>query len=242
MSTTASVDLTQCRRRRARGSAAPAATGSTPAAARRRNSAFSRSSAARRAVRSSTLGVGEVALSLPAMGCPFVPGGADAAPPWRHPSIADQAERRPQGLRPDLLAGREFRRALAEIDDDLDERIQGLRRAQGRLRDLASGSAQPLPAEVDRFLDQLRAIGLSERWTTMERDLWILVLVAHPETATELLRDQAGTLANPSHEGSTWTTTGPTTSAPATPQSATSPGASSRRPGRATGRATSPAR
>ncbi len=30
-----------------------------------------------------------IGLSLPAMGCPLVPGSADATPPWRHPSGAD---------------------------------------------------------------------------------------------------------------------------------------------------------
>jgi len=95
------------------------------------------------------------------------------------------------------VSEQEFRRALAGIDDALDERIEGLRRAQGRVRGLAASSGPFLPPEVDRFLDQLRAIGLSDRWITMERDLWILVFAAHPETATELLRDQARTLAEP---------------------------------------------
>lgn len=91
----------------------------------------------------------------------------------------------------------EFQRALSEIDDDLTSRIRGLRQTQRRLRELASGHSRPLPDEVHRFLAQLREVGLSERWITLERDLWILVFATHPDTAVELLHDQSLTLADP---------------------------------------------
>jgi DNA-binding transcriptional MerR regulator len=91
----------------------------------------------------------------------------------------------------------EFGAALAEIDEDLAQRIRSLRQTQRRLRGLTSGHGPPLPAEVDRFLTRLRALGLSERWIALERDLWILVFAAHPETAAELLRDQTRSLTDP---------------------------------------------
>jgi DNA-binding transcriptional MerR regulator len=92
---------------------------------------------------------------------------------------------------------REFRRAVTEIDNDLTTRIRALRHTQRRLRELASGHSQALPAKVHLFLDHLREIGLSERWITLEIDLWILVFATHPDTAAELVDDQIQTLNDP---------------------------------------------
>ena len=90
-----------------------------------------------------------------------------------------------------------FRRALSEIDDALSARIRSLRHTQGRLRELASGRTRLLPAEVDHHLQHLGELGFSERWVSLERDLWILVFATHPDTARELFRDQAEALTDP---------------------------------------------
>jgi DNA-binding transcriptional MerR regulator len=90
-----------------------------------------------------------------------------------------------------------FQRALTEIDDDLTGRIRSLRHTQRRLRELASGHTRLLPAEVDHHLQQLGELGFSERWVTLESDLWILVFATHPDTAHELFRDQAQALTDP---------------------------------------------
>ena len=90
-----------------------------------------------------------------------------------------------------------FRRALSEIDDALAARIRSLRHTQRRLRELASGRTRLLPAEVDHHLQQLGELGFSERWVSLERDLWILVFATHPDTAPELFRDQAEALTDP---------------------------------------------
>ena len=90
-----------------------------------------------------------------------------------------------------------FRIALAEIDEALTARIRGLRRTQGRLRELASGVPRLLPSEVEDHLQQLGELGFSERWASLERDLWILVYATHPDTAHELFRDQAQALTDP---------------------------------------------
>ena len=90
-----------------------------------------------------------------------------------------------------------FRRALTEIDDDLAARIRRLRHTQGRLRELASGKTRLLPPEVDEHLQRLNPLGFSERWVTLEGDLWILVFATHPDIAHDLFRDQAQALTDP---------------------------------------------
>lgn len=90
-----------------------------------------------------------------------------------------------------------FRRALTEIDDDLTERIRSLRRTQRRLRGLASGRTRLHPAEVDHHLQRLGELGFSDRWVTLESDLWILVFATHPDIAHELFRDQAQAVTDP---------------------------------------------
>lgn len=91
----------------------------------------------------------------------------------------------------------DLRAALHDVDADLTARIRRLRQTQQRLRRLASGDADLLPPGVSAHLDQLRAYGFSRRWVTLQADLWILVFTTHPETAPELLHDQAEALTDP---------------------------------------------
>lgn len=91
----------------------------------------------------------------------------------------------------------EFRLALDQIDTDLATRIRELRATQRRLRQLADGQLLAIPAEVDGFLRELTGLGFSERWVTLQRDLWLLVFAAHPDTALTLFRDQAQIMADP---------------------------------------------
>ncbi len=90
-----------------------------------------------------------------------------------------------------------FQRALTEIDDDLTDRIRSLRHTQRRLRELASGHTRLLPAEVEHHLRRLGELGFSDRWVTLEGDLWILVFATHPDIAHELFGDQAQALTDP---------------------------------------------
>lgn len=91
----------------------------------------------------------------------------------------------------------EFRHALDQIDTDLSARIRDLRATQTRLRQLADGRLRAIPAEVAEHLEQLPLLGFSERWVTLQHDLWILVFATHPDTAITLFRDQAQILADP---------------------------------------------
>jgi len=93
-------------------------------------------------------------------------------------------------------SGEEFRRLLHQADIDLTARIRRLRHSQRRLRQLAAGRIQMLPPEVTSHLERLPGIGFSPRWIAMETDLWILVFATHPDTASELFRDQAQALTD----------------------------------------------
>lgn len=90
----------------------------------------------------------------------------------------------------DLLAAgpAEFATAIAEIDQGLREKVRDLTRHRRRIAELAAGERLFLPAEVVEMLDELRALGVSERGVRTERDGWILVAALSPE----LIRSWAG--------------------------------------------------
>ncbi|WP_091306504.1 MerR family transcriptional regulator [Amycolatopsis tolypomycina] len=97
----------------------------------------------------------------------------------------------------ELRSGNGLADALRQIDDDLAARIAGLQATRSRLRQLASGRLSPLPDEVVAYLDRLPGLGFSERWVTLQNDLWLLVFATHPETAHRNFHDQAAMLDNP---------------------------------------------
>ncbi|WP_432878368.1 MerR family transcriptional regulator [Kribbella sp. CA-245084] len=87
--------------------------------------------------------------------------------------------------------------ALEQIDADLTTRIKRLRDTQRRLRKLAAGEIRILPADVEEHLAGLPALGFTERWIAMERDLWIVVYATDPDLADTLFQDQAQSLTEP---------------------------------------------
>ncbi|MFI6600281.1 MerR family transcriptional regulator [Nonomuraea sp. NPDC050536] len=91
----------------------------------------------------------------------------------------------------------DLRAALHDVDVDLTARIRGLRRTQQRLRRLAAGDADLLPPGVGAYLGWLQTFGFSHRWVTLQADLWLLLFTTAPDTATELLQDQAQILTDP---------------------------------------------
>jgi hypothetical protein len=64
-------------------------------------------------------------------------------------------------------------------------------------RPRAAGRTRLLPADVDHHLGRLGELGFSERWVTLESDLWILVFATHPDIARGLFDDQAQALTDP---------------------------------------------
>lgn len=91
----------------------------------------------------------------------------------------------------------EFSGAIEEIDRDLEVRIAELTRARQRIRGLSGGDRLFVPEDVADYLDDLRAIGLSDRYLRVERDLWILVCAVRPKEAAEQLADRRDALADP---------------------------------------------
>lgn len=96
-----------------------------------------------------------------------------------------------------IASGRDFSDGVQRIDHDLTARIRKLRETQRRLRQLAAGTLQLLPADVADHLRHLPALGFSPRWVALETDLWILVFATHPETGPDLFHDQAQALSDP---------------------------------------------
>ena len=75
--------------------------------------------------------------------------------------------------------------------------MEGLRQTRERLRRLAAGRLTPLPHEVTAHLEELTRWGFTSRWVALQRDLWILVFVTHPDSAGALFGDQVETLNDP---------------------------------------------
>ncbi|MFC9689098.1 MerR family transcriptional regulator [Kribbella sp. NPDC056951] len=91
----------------------------------------------------------------------------------------------------------ELRSAVTGIEADLTARIDRLVAARDRLRALGSGRSPFLPADVEQHLGRLPALGFSERWVAMERDLWILTFATDPERAHQYFVDQAQAQSDP---------------------------------------------
>ncbi len=103
----------------------------------------------------------------------------------------------PLGRIRELRSGNGLASALRQIDEDLGARIAGLQATRKRLRRLAGGDLSPLPDEVVAYLGRLPGLGFSERWVTLQNDLWLLVFATHPETARTNFRDQSAMLSDP---------------------------------------------
>ncbi|MEU4252717.1 MerR family transcriptional regulator [Amycolatopsis sp. NPDC026612] len=87
--------------------------------------------------------------------------------------------------------------AIAEIDDDLEERIEQLRRTREQLAQLRGGDRLFVSPDVAGYLDDLRALGVSERHLRLERDGWILMQTASPEDAARWLAEKRDLLLDP---------------------------------------------
>ena len=91
----------------------------------------------------------------------------------------------------------EFAAAVTAIDRSLQTRIREMQQHRRRLGELAEGERLFLPADIVDILDQLRAIGVSERTVQIERDGWILVTALLPRSLTEFIDGKKAALADP---------------------------------------------
>jgi DNA-binding transcriptional MerR regulator len=91
----------------------------------------------------------------------------------------------------------EFSDAITQIDQGLQQKIRDLTQHRRRIADLAGGERLFLPGEVVDILEQLRAIGVSERTVRIERDGWILVSALSPEAIPEWVQEKTSALADP---------------------------------------------
>jgi DNA-binding transcriptional MerR regulator len=90
-----------------------------------------------------------------------------------------------------------FTAAIAEIDDNLQERAEELRRARERLGQLRAGNRLFVSAEVADYLDRLHELGVSRRAVQLERDGWILMQSVSPNQAAIWLADKRAAIADP---------------------------------------------
>lgn len=79
----------------------------------------------------------------------------------------------------------EFSQAVGQIDAALRARIRDLQEQRRRIAGLAAGDSLFLPPKITEFLDQLRAIGVSQRTVQIERDGWILLAARYRDAAAD---------------------------------------------------------
>ena len=90
-----------------------------------------------------------------------------------------------------------FAAAIAEIDHNLEQRTEELRRTRQRIAELRGGDRLFVSAEVADFLDRLHDLGVSQCAIDMERDLWILIQSVSPRQAASWIADQREAIDDP---------------------------------------------
>ncbi len=90
-----------------------------------------------------------------------------------------------------------FADAVRRIDARLRAEVQRLQTSRRQIAQLAAGDSLALPPEVTAYLDGLRALGVSERMVTSERDAWILVAARWPDKVREWMPAKMAELQDP---------------------------------------------
>lgn len=90
-----------------------------------------------------------------------------------------------------------FAEAVRRIEARLRAEIQRLQTSRRQIAQLAAGDSLALPPEVTAYLDGLRALGVSERMVTSERDAWILVAARWPDKVREWMPAKMAELEDP---------------------------------------------
>jgi len=91
----------------------------------------------------------------------------------------------------------QFAMAIAEIDRNLQARVDQLRDTRKRIAQLSAGERLFVSVEVVDFLDQLRELGVSQRALQTERDMWILMQAARPMEVATWIADKREALDDP---------------------------------------------
>src|SRR5216683_1708220 len=96
------------------------------------------------------------------------------------------------GVEPDRFVA-----AIAEIDRNLQNKAEELRRTRERIARLSAGDRLFVSPEVADFLDQLLELGVSQRSVQSERNGWILMQSVSPKQAAIWLADKRAALSDP---------------------------------------------
>jgi DNA-binding transcriptional MerR regulator len=97
-----------------------------------------------------------------------------------------------------LAAGPDaFAAAIADIDRQLAERAEELRRTRDRIAGLTSGDRLFVSEQTADFLDKLQQLGVSQRAIRAERDGWILLQSASPAHAANWLAEKLDDIEDP---------------------------------------------
>jgi DNA-binding transcriptional MerR regulator len=91
----------------------------------------------------------------------------------------------------------EFTAAVDQIDQALRRKIRQLSQHRHRIAELAAGDRLFLPPRIARVIDELRAMGISERGVRIERDGWILMAASAPDLAGKWAEEKLEALADP---------------------------------------------
>ena len=97
-----------------------------------------------------------------------------------------------------LAAGPEqFATAIADIDRNLQARLDQLRHTRDQIAQLNAGARLFVSAEIADVLDQLAELGVSQRALRAERDMWILMQAASPTEVATWIADKQEALSDP---------------------------------------------
>lgn len=90
-----------------------------------------------------------------------------------------------------------FAEAVEKIDCHLRDEIERLQSSREQIARLTAGTSVALPAEVLRYFDRLRELGVSERMIESERDGWILVVACWPDRLADVMPSKFAQLEDP---------------------------------------------
>ena len=91
----------------------------------------------------------------------------------------------------------QFATAIADIDRNLQARLDQLRHSRERIAQLNAGARLFVSAEIAEVLDRLGELGVSQRALRAERDMWILMQAASPTEVATWIADKREALSDP---------------------------------------------